>query len=166
MINRYFNSVLILICLPLGLIAQKNFAHNFPQDLNNYTLLIERIPLQFMKNELRERDSTAIAIEFEKIQDIQELYLVQVPKFSCLLLSGDEIDRVSKSNPELYRYVLKFKVTKKKINKVSEEVISFYFRDLERRKNFKLIGIHSYNTKASLVLIYGRVRRMYTKPMK
>ncbi|MBL4577012.1 MAG: hypothetical protein JKX74_00990, partial [Flavobacteriales bacterium] len=67
---------------------------------------------------------------------------------------------------EQYRYVLKFKVTKKKINKVNEEVISFYFRDLERTKNFKLIGIHSYNTKASLVLIDGRVRKMYTKPMK
>lgn len=164
--KRIANTITFLICLPLLLCAQKDFDANFPKDLKMYTLLVERIPREYLYTELNERDSTAIDIEFEKIDYIQNLYLVKEPMFPCKLVRGNDIDRFYKSMAEKYRYVLKFRVIEKKIDKVPEEVISFYFHDLKRGSDFKMLEDHNYNTKASLVLIYGLIRKAYALPDK
>lgn len=144
--------------------SQKDFDENFPKDLKKHTLLVERIPLDYLKAELDGRDSIAIQEEYTKIDYIQDLYLVKEPIFPCVMVSPKETDRFFNSMPAKYRYVLKYRVVKKKIGKVREEVIGFYFRDLKEESNFKMLEDHNYNTKVSLVLIYGLIRKAYALP--
>ena len=92
------------------------------------------------------------------------MYLVKEQNFRCLLVEPGHTDRLVQSNPKKYRYVLKYKVTKKKINKVYEEVISFHFRDELKGIDLDLLEERNYNTKATLVLIYARLRKMYDTP--
>jgi hypothetical protein len=166
MIVRWLKLILMVVCLPSLLLAQKDYREDIPRKLRHYTVLIERIPLAYLMSELNERDSAAIAEEFSKIEYIQDMYLVKEPNFRCLLVEPGHTDSLVQSNPKKYRYILKYKVTKKKINKVNEEVISFYFRDELKSSNLNLLKERNYNTKATLVLIYARIRKMYATPVQ
>ncbi|HIA07385.1 MAG TPA: hypothetical protein EYN71_11945 [Flavobacteriales bacterium] len=156
----------IVVCLPFYLLAQKEYRQDIPENLRHYTLLVENIPLKYLESNLNERDSAAIAEEFSKIEYIQNMYLVTKPTFRCLLVEPGHTDSLVQLNPKKYRYVLKYKVTEKKINKVYEEVISFYFHDALKGSDLDLLGERNYNTKATLVLIYARIRKMYSTPVQ
>lgn len=158
---RPFIGLFLLLVLPWDLIAQKEYDKNFPEDLAQYTLLVERIPRKFLIEAFDKRDSTAVVIESRKIEYIQDLYLVKEPKFPCLLTDGNEVDRLYNSMPGKYRYVLKFDVVEKKIDSYSDEVLSFYFRDLKEKTNLPMLEETNFHTKASLVLVYGSIRKAY-----
>ena len=166
MIVRRLKLILMVVCLPSLLLAQKEYREDIPKKLRHHTVLVERIPLAYLMSELNERDSAAIAEEFSKIEYIQDMYLVKKPNFRCLLVEPGHTDSLVQSNPKKYRYVLKYKVTEKKINKVYEEVISFYFHDALKGSDLDLLGERNYNTKATLVLIYARIRKMYSTPVQ
>ena len=162
--KRILYIITTLICSPFFLCAQKEYDVNIPKDLQQYTLLVEEIPDTFLYAELNERDSSELAIEYKKIQYIQDLYLVKEPVFPCKLLAGNAIEQYFNSMPLKYRYVLKFKVVEKKINKEHVEVLAFYFRDLKKGDDFEMLEDHNYNTKATLVLVYGVIRKAYEVP--
>jgi len=158
--------ILMAVCLPSLLLAQKEYRKDIPKKLRHHTVLIERIPLTYLMSELNERDSVAIAEEFSKIAYIQDMYLVKEPNFLCLLVEPGHTDSLVHLNPKKYRYVLKYKVTKKKINKINEEVLAFYFHDALQGVDLALLEDRNYNTKATLVLIYARIQKMYTTPVQ
>ena len=161
-----FKLILLAIFLPSLLLAQKEYSKDIHRKLRHYTLLIERIPLTYLIPELNERDSAAIAEEFSKIAYIQNLYLVKQPNFRCLLVEPGQTDSLVQSNPKKYRYVLSYRVTEKKIDKIDEEVLAFYFHDTLKDVDLDLLEERNYNTKATLVLIYARIRNMYATPIQ
>lgn len=158
--------ILMAVCLPSLLLAQKEYREDIPRKLRHYTVLIERIPLTYLMSALNERDSAAIVEEFSKIAYIQDMYLVKEPKFTCLLGDPGHTDSLVQLNPKKYRYVLKYKVIQKKINKIDEEVLAFYFHDALKGVDLGLLEERNYNTKATLVLIYARIRKVYDTPIQ
>lgn len=158
--------ILMAVCLPSLLLAQKEYRKDIPKKLRHHTVLIERIPFAYLMSKLNERDSAAIAEEFSKIAYIQDMYLVNEPRFRCLLVEPGHTDSLVQLNPKKYRYVLKYKVVQKKINRIDEEVLAFYFHDALNGADLALLEERNYNTKATLVLIYARIRKMYATPVQ
>ena len=54
-------------------------------------------------------------------------------------------------------------MVRKKINKVKEAVISFYFHDTKDGTDYALLTDYNYKTKGTLVLIYGNLKKVYPK---
>lgn len=147
--------------------ATKNeIGSDFPKELNKYTLLVEHISLPYLQQKFDERDSDDIVIEYRKIDYIEQLYLVKEPKFPNLLVAGNMLDSTIQSDPKKYRYILKHRVVKKKIDKVNHDVIAFYFWDAKEKKEHKLLEDQNYNTKASMVLTYNRIKKAYSLPSR
>jgi len=116
MIKKYIIIAFLLICSPFVLLAQKDFDKDFPKDLKDYTLLVEHVSLRFLTKELDERDSAAIAMEHEKIDYVEQLYLIKEPQFPSRLVSVSKSDSLAKANPKTYRYTRsrKRKLTKRR----------------------------------------------------
>ena len=126
-------------------------------------MVVEEITLPFLEKELKDRGTEAIQSEYEKVAAIQRLYLVQIPQFPVTLVAPTKVDSVVQSNPEKYRYVLKYKVVYKKINKVREPVIAFYFHDSKDEADYRILSDCNYKTKGTLVLIYASIKKAYPK---
>ena len=146
--------------------AKNQIGKDFPKDLSDYTLIVEHITLPYLQEQFDERDPEDIVIEHQKINYLEQLYLVKEPKFPVLLVSADLIDSTIQANPKKYKYVLKHKVVTKKIDKVKHDVIAFYFWDPTGKSDYKLLEDQNYNTKASMVLTYGRIQKAYSLPSK